>query len=47
MTATDLTNAGLIVRWYNVGSDTVIGTGLTYTVTNQQAVNVIARLETA
>ena len=46
MTATDLTNAGLIVRWYNVGSDTVIGTGLTYTVTNQQSINITARLET-
>lgn len=46
MTATDLTNAGLIVRWYNVGSDTVIGTGLTYTVTNKQAINITARLET-
>ena len=46
MTAADLTNAGLIVRWYNVGSDTVIGTGLTYTVTNKQAINITARLET-
>lgn len=44
--AASLTNAGLIVRWYNVGSDTVIGTGLTYTVTNQQAINITARLET-
>lgn len=46
MTAADLTDAGLVVKWYTVGESAPIGTGLTYTVTNKQAINITARLET-
>lgn len=44
--ATALANKGLVVKWYNEGNTTPIGTGLTYTVTNQLAINITARLET-
>ena len=40
-----LTEAGLQINWYNQSTNTKIGTGQTYTVTNQSAVNITARLE--
>ena len=45
--AASLANVGLVVRWYTEGSSTPVATGMTYTVTNQQAINMTARLETA
>lgn len=44
--AASLANVGLVVRWYTEGSSTPVATGMTYTVTNQQAINMTARLET-
>lgn len=46
MTADQIAENGLEVRWYNQAG-TLLGTGLTYTVTNQTAVNITARLESA
>lgn len=43
--ASALTAAGLVVNWYDQSTGTLLGTGLTYTVTNQSAVNITARLE--
>lgn len=44
-TSTQLTQDGLVVKWYDING-TLLGTGLTYTITNQYAVNITARLET-
>ena len=44
-TSTQLTQDGLVVKWYDING-TLLGTGLTYTITNQSAVNITARLET-
>lgn len=44
-TSAQLTQDGLVVKWYDING-TLLGTGLTYTITNQSAVNITARLET-
>ena len=44
MTAEQIAEDGLVVNWY--ADNTLLGTGITYTVTNQTAVNITARLET-
>lgn len=44
MSAEQIAEDGLVVNWY--ADSTLLGTGLTYTVTNQTAVNITARLET-
>ena len=45
-TQAQLTADGLAVKWYNQSTGTQIGTGLTYTVSNQATINITARLET-
>ena len=45
-TQEQLTTDGLAVKWYNQSTGTQIGTGLTYTVSNQATINITARLET-
>ncbi len=44
-TASMLDRAGLQVNWYDQNTNLLIGTGLTYTVTNKQKINITARLE--
>ena len=44
-TAAQLTAAGLAVKWYNASTGTLLGTGMTYAVSGQSAVNITARLE--
>lgn len=43
LTATDLANRGMQVNWYS--GNTLLGNGLTYTVTNASTINITARLE--
>lgn len=47
MTAQQIADSGLAVKWYNQTNGTLLGTGLTYTVVDQDAVNITARLESA
>jgi phage minor structural protein len=45
--ASQLAEDGLVVKWYNQSTGTLLGTGMTYTVSNQSTINITARLETA
>lgn len=45
-TAEKLQNRGLVVNWYNAVTGVLLGTGMSYNVIDQSAVNITARLET-
>ena len=46
LTASQIAANGLVVKWYDQPTGTLLGTGLTYTVANQSTINITARLET-
>lgn len=45
VTQSMLTNAGMQVTWYDEINETVLGTGMTLSIVNEQTINVTARLE--
>lgn len=45
LSANDLAERGIVVNWYNTATQELLGTGMTYTVTNQQTINITGRLE--
>lgn len=45
ISAADLAERGIVVRWYDTETDTLLATGMTYVVSNESTINISAKLE--
>ena len=45
LTWQDLAERSMTIRWYDSETNTLLGSGMTYTVSNEESINVTARLE--
>lgn len=45
LTWQEIASRGLTIKWYDTETDTLLGSGMTYTVSNEATINVTARLE--